>query len=187
MILFHFFRIPALSSFQTEGLLATARHMVARAITGIETEFCFNIASTSPLTADEMRLLRWLLTETFEPEKFSDKSFLTPHSAPNTSHLLLEVGPRMSFTTAWSTNAVSVCHTCGLRKITRIERSRRYLLTVEKKTTLSREQQVAFLSLVHDRMTESPYPEPLATFETGVKPEPVRVIPLMEQGRTALE
>ena len=89
----------------------------------------------------------------------------------------------MSFTTAWSTNAVSVCHACGLRKITRIERSRRYLLPVEKKATLSREQQAAFLSLVHDRMTECPYPEPLATFETGVKPEPVRVIPLMEAGK----
>ncbi len=36
-------------------------------------------------------------------------------------------------------------------------------------------------------MTECPYPEPLSTFETGIKPEPVRVIPLLEKGRAALE
>jgi phosphoribosylformylglycinamidine synthase len=202
MTLFHFYRTPALSSFQTDGLLATARHKVARAITGIDTEFCFNIASSSPLTADEMRLLRWLLAETFEPEKFSDTSFLsdpsfTPLHPPlprggrggsrSTPHLIFEVGPRMSFTTAWSTNAVSVCHACGLRKITRIERSRRYLLLLDGPSAMSPEQRASFLSLVHDRMTECPYPEPLATFETGVKPEPVRVIPLREQGRAALE
>lgn len=186
MILFHFFRTPALSSFQTDGLLSTARHKVSRIITGIETEFCFNVASSSLLTADEMRLLRWLLAETFEPEKFSNKSFFSPHSARNNPHLILEVGPRMSFTTAWSTNAVSVCHACGLRKITRIERSRRYQITHENKA-MSREQRAVFLSLVHDRMTECLYPGPLTTFETGVVPEPVRVIPLREEGRTALE
>ena len=52
---------------------------------------------------------------------------------------------------------------------------------------MSHELRAAFLSLVHDRMTECPYPEPLSTFEAGIKPEPVRVIPLLEQGRTALE
>jgi len=36
----------------------------------------------------------------------------------------------MNFTTAWSSNAVSVCHACGLDMITRIERSRRFLLTL---------------------------------------------------------
>lgn len=202
MTIFHLFRTPALSSFQTDGLLATARHKVSRTITGIGTEFCYNIAASSPLSPDEMRLLRWLLAETFEPEKFSDRSFLRdPSSTPlhpplprgdrggsrSNPQLILEVGPRMSFTTAWSTNAVSVCHACGLRKIARIERSRRYRLDLANASSLTKDHQNAFLSHVHDRMTECPYPAPLTTFETGVKPEPVRVIPLMEQGRPALE
>ncbi len=93
----------------------------------------------------------------------------------------------MNFTTAWSTNAVSVCHACGLGKITRIERSRRYRLDLAKDAALTKDQETAFLALVHDRMTECPYPAPLKTFETGIKPEPVRIIPLMEQGRAALE
>jgi phosphoribosylformylglycinamidine synthase len=182
MTILHLFRTPALSTYQTAGLLTTAQQKASPAIRGIETEFCFNIASTSPLTSDESRLLRWLLAETFEPEKFSDKSFLCSAS----SHTILEVGPRMNFTTAWSTNAVSVCHACGLKKITRIERSRRYLLAL-KNASLTNDQQNVFLGLVHDRMTECRYSEPLTTFATGIKPEPVRVIPLMEEGRPALE
>jgi len=92
----------------------------------------------------------------------------------------------MNFTTAWSTNAVSVCHSCGLKMISRIERSRRYLLLLDGPSTMSHELRASFLSLVHDRMTECPYPEPLTTFETGIKPEPVRMVPLREQGRQAL-
>lgn len=185
MTIIHLYRTPALSAYQTSGLLATAREKVSAAITGIETEFCFNVAVSSALTADETRLLRWLLAETFEPEKSSDKSFLTLDPGPRT--LILEVGPRMNFTTAWSANAVSVCRACGLSKITRIERSRRYLLQIKGGKPLTSGQRSAFLSQVHDRMTECPYPEPLTTFETGIKPEPVRVIPLMKEGKAALE
>lgn len=180
MKIFRLYRTPALSSFETEFLLETVTQAVP-GIKRIETEFCFNIAVTTALDAEEMRLLRWLLAETFEPEKFSDKSFLPPGRG-----LILEVGPRMNFTTAWSTNAVSICHACGLKKITRIERSRRYLLVLGEGARLSQEQQTGFLSLVHDRMTECPYPTPLETFETGVKPEPVKVVPLIEEGREAL-
>jgi len=117
--------------------------------------------------------------------------------------LIVEVGPRLNFTTAWSTNAVAICHACGLKKITRIERSRRYELILEKrfhdargssggaKDRLSFEPLdsgilAPFLSAIHDRMTEYLYPETLATFETGVTPEPVFVVPLIEQGPEAL-
>jgi hypothetical protein len=96
MVLFHLYRTPALSTFQTAGLLTTARQTVSSVIRGIETEFCFNVAADSPLSGDEMRLLRWLLSETFEPEQFSDKSFLTLSSALRTPHTLFEVGPRMN-------------------------------------------------------------------------------------------
>jgi hypothetical protein len=37
-----------------------------------------------------------------------------------------EIGPRLSFATAWSTNAVAICHASGLTSIQRVERSRRY-------------------------------------------------------------
>ncbi len=91
----------------------------------------------------------------------------------------------MSFTTAWSTNAVAVCHACGLEKIRRIERSRRYALRA--RSPLSEEQETAFLARVHDRMTECPYREPLESFAVGVEPEGVSEIPVLEEGRGALE
>jgi len=84
MTLLHHYRTPSLSAYQTAHLLSTAKQIVSPAITGIETEFCFNLAVESQLTKDEMRLLRWLLAETFEPKQFSDASFLTPRSALRT-------------------------------------------------------------------------------------------------------
>jgi phosphoribosylformylglycinamidine synthase len=187
MILIHLYRTPALSSFQTKALLETAQREAAKNILSIDTEFCYNVAASEKLTAVEKRLLQWLLAETFEPENFSDTSFFHPFSARRQPHVTLEVGPRMNFTTAWSTNAVSVCHACGLTKITRIERSRRYLLALRGGSTLHDSQRNAFLSRVHDRMTECPYPKPLTTFATGIKPERVKIVPLLEEGRTALE
>lgn len=180
MKILHLYRTPALSSFEAEALLETVRR-AAPSVKRIETEFCFNIGTASELETEEMRLLRWLLAETFEPENFSDRSFL-----PRSHGLIFEVGPRMNFTTAWSTNAVSICHVCGLKKVTRIERSRRYLLVLDDDAVLPQGQQAEFLSLVHDRMTECVYPAPLETFETGVKPESVKVVPLIEEGRDAL-
>ncbi|MBI4684619.1 MAG: phosphoribosylformylglycinamidine synthase [Nitrospirae bacterium] len=184
MNLIHLYRFPALTKTKKKELLLLARQRVSPAIKDIETEYCFNVEVSAPLTGEELNMLGWLLAETFEPEKFSEKSFLTRYSSLITRHFLVEVGPRMNFTTAWSTNAVSVCHACGLRKITRIERSRRYKITG---CQLSAVGYKLFLELVHDRMTECLYPEPLKTFETGIKPDSVIIVPLIEEGISALK
>ena len=132
--LLNLYRRPALSSYKEDNLIKIVREKVSSDIDTIETEFCFNIETSEPLTDKELNTLRWLLSETFEPENFSDESFLTqnPPSPPfekgGREGFIIEVGPRMNFTTAWSTNVVSVCHACGLTKIKRIERSRRYLI-----------------------------------------------------------
>jgi phosphoribosylformylglycinamidine synthase len=191
MSLIHLYRKPALSPFKKDYLLSFLRINISPDIKDIETEYCFNIEAYAPLTDEELSTLRWLLAETFEPENFSDVSFLTLDPLIPTllkggngglCHSLFEVGPRMNFTTAWSTNAVSVCHACGLIKIKRIERSRRYKLILKDRG----QGFDAFLNLIHDRMTECLYPEPLKSFETGIKPEPVFIIPLIEEGKEAL-
>ncbi len=179
MSLLHLYRAPALSPAGTTALLAAARQRLSWEIQGIQTEYCFNIAAAGELTPGDLRVLTWLLSETFEPGQFGTQSLLEPEG------VILEVGPRMSFTTAWSTNAVAICHACGLREIRRIERSRRYLLRTAG--SLSEDQKSAFLAEVHDRMTECPYPEPLGTFETGIEPQPTREIPVLQEGREALE
>ncbi len=222
MGLLHFYRKPALSQEKKDNLLLLVREGLSPDISDIETEYCFNIEATAPLADEEINILRWLLSETFEPENFSNESFLTDNT-PQTSFsrggqqadyfikeesedLIFEIGPRLNFTTAWSTNAVSICHACGLTKITHIERSRRYKIILSPQPnpplppfskggmrgfekeghgeiTLNLQP---FLEPIHDRMTECPYPKQLATFETGIKPEPVYVVPLIEEGKEAL-
>lgn len=138
-------------------------------------EYCFYIETSAPLTPEELGVLKWLLAETFEPENFGRKSFLA--SGPQT---VVEVGPRLHFETALSTNAVAICQACGLTKVTRIERSRRYAL-------LTGIEESQFIAANHDRMTECHYPAPLDTFETGVVPESVYLVPLIEGGIEALQ
>ena len=46
---------------------------------------------------------------------------------------------------------------------------------------------LAFASIVHDRMTECVYDEPLATFTTDAEPEEVYTVPVLAEGRAALE
>lgn len=226
----HLYRTPALSPSKKKSLLDLAKEKVHAGIDDIQTEYCFNIGTTAPLSVEEFRVLRWLLAETFEPDNLSERSFLTrdlplpafheedgkiarfpqeSRSMPSYSsgthhHCVVEVGPRMNFTTAWSTNAVSVCHACGLTKVKRIERSRRYKLIIKsgaQRSAFPRGQArgsgsfdpvdsqtlESFLSLVHDRMTECRYPDTLATFDTGMKPEPVSIVPLIELGKGALK
>ena len=179
MSLILFFRTPALSAAQTQALLQEARRRVSPAIERIATEYCFYVDAAADPRPDETSTLTWLLRETFEPDSFGPESHLDP------TGLIVEVGPRMNFTTAWSTNAVSVCHACGLRGIQRIERSRRYL--IESATPLTEDQISRFLAEVHDRMTECRYVEPLKTFETGIRPEATFPVPLFEEGKGALE
>ncbi|MEK7653341.1 MAG: phosphoribosylformylglycinamidine synthase [Patescibacteria group bacterium] len=148
--------------------------MVIRAYRQDQTEFerCFNIEAAKPLTAEELKKLYWVLAETFEPEKFACEPFLDGKN-------LVEIGPRLNFATAVSTNAVSICHAVGLTKITRVEISRRIILA----PGFNREK---YIVQNHDRMTEYEYLKPLSTFETGIKTKPVIIIPVLEQGEAAI-
>lgn len=188
------YKRPAMAGAQKSELLASVQKYIAGSIEDILTEYCFYIEAKELLSPGEIELLRWLLSETFELENYSEESFLTQPSALGPQPFLVEVGPRMNFTTAWSTNAVSVCHACGLTKITRIERSRRFRFVFGGKSV--NDQQWSGLvsslitdhsSLLFDRMTECPYPKRLETFETGTTPEPYYFVPLIREDRPALE
>lgn len=74
-----------------------------------------------------------------------------------------QVGPRSNFSTAFSTNAVSICGSTNLSKVNRLEVSRRFLLTSSR--PLTEAEKLAFAGLVHDRMTEEVYTRPVASFK----------------------
>lgn len=180
-------------------------------IQGVELEYCFNIENnTTELQNADVAKLLWLITETFEPELVSQEhSFLTtqnrlvtPHSCivhevfdqttVNTyfqfaysTEILVEVGPRLAFSTAWCSNALSILQACGVHCVTRIERSRRYKLTFcapPSSTTIE-----SISAVLYDRMTEFVYAEPLRSFSKHSTPEEVQVVPVLSQGRAALE
>ncbi|MCF6333752.1 MAG: hypothetical protein L3J11_10755, partial [Draconibacterium sp.] len=75
---------------------------------------------------------------------------------------------------------VSICQATGLKTVNRVERSRRF--QVNESITLDE-----FIALNHDRMTECHYQQPLSTFDSGVKPEKVYDVPMLEKGTAALE
>jgi phosphoribosylformylglycinamidine synthase len=134
--------------------------------------YCFNVESTTPLGEKEMECLRLVLADGFLIETVSTTPVLK-------GERVVEVGPRLNFATAWSSNMVSICRAIGLDSVTRVERSRRYV--VPPGITLD-----AFISENHDRMTECHYPEPLTSFTTGVQPEPVYEIDMIGKGPAAL-
>ncbi len=176
-ILIHLYRKPALNEYEILSLIRRITHKISAEILNIKTEFCFNIELEGSLDDRQMNVLTWLLAETFEPQGLSENSFLNPAEG-----LILEFGPRMNFATSWSTNAVSICHACGLTQIKRIERSRRYqLISPQPLDNIS-----SLLPIFHDRMTECQYSERLKTFKTNIIPKEVRIIPLMEKGKLAL-
>jgi phosphoribosylformylglycinamidine synthase len=135
-------------------------------------EWCFNIETSEPLSSVELSALTWLLMETFEPHKFAAEPFFS-------GDRVVEVGPRLNFATAWNTNALSILRACGITKVTRIERSRRQHIPEGSNPG-------EFVRKIHDRMTECQYLHPLESFGTGIKPEAVYRVPVLEQGEAAL-
>ncbi len=177
--LIRFYRFPALTQYEVSNLInrISDKIKINPELLELKTEFCFNIECNESLLDNETAILKWLLAETFDPQGLSTESFLDPRKG-----IILEFGPRLNFTTAWSTNAVSICHACGITKITRIERSRRYQII--SPTTIENISEI--LPIFHDRMTECLYPEPLRVFQLNIKPQDVKVIPLLEKGPQAL-
>ena len=165
------------------------------------------------------RTLRWLLAETFEPSMVLQNSshfgagaanivaegccgrenkllarcseIAARDADPAIISTITEIGPRLSFTSAFSTNAVSICRACGLgEQIVRVERAVRYRVEWESgamvKAALAQSQR-QLEAAVHDRMTQMVYATPLDTFGAPAQPEPTQRVPVMEEGRAALE
>ncbi len=173
------FRTPALSEVKTRLKLAEIQE-IAPQVVGLRTEWRYYVAVSEPLNPEEEQELNWFLAETFEPRQFGPQSFLRKDG------LVAEVGPRRGLVTPWSSNIRTIFVARGLSKIQRVERVRRYHLIIKPGASLSREFYQEVRQLLYDRMTEEPYEMELQTFDPGITPEPVRTIPLLEEGIDAL-
>ena len=152
-------------------------------LVSLRQEHCYNVQlkdGSPPLTDEERSRLVWLLAETFEPENVGTESKL------GGGGVVLEVGPRLTFATAFSSNAVSICASCGLESVARVELSRRFLVETAPKLQLAALAK-DHAKAIHDQMTECVYFKPLSSFASATSAEPVTTIPLMKGGRKALE
>lgn len=184
----HFFRLPLVQESATAELLKSIQMKISSQVIGLKTEQCFNIGLDSGLSSEKLSVLKWLLGETYEPDNLGTESFFDREKNAGSNMVIIEVGPRLSFTTAWSANAVSICRACGLTEVARIERSRRYLLYIKAGSSSLPDHQInEFAAMVHDRMTECVYTHKLTSFVTSAVPEDVQYVPVMERGRIALE
>jgi phosphoribosylformylglycinamidine synthase len=163
---------------------------VIASIQSIATESCFNVllnATTtvdSLLTTDQTAKLEWLLAETFQRNALLHEKSAFNQQNNDKSTWLVEFGPRLTFTSAFSSNAVSICQACDL-PIARLELSQRYQFTCS--TSLPDEARNALKRLLHDRMTQQEYVSPLQSLDSGAQARPVRTIAILSEGRVALE
>ncbi|XP_024420604.1 phosphoribosylformylglycinamidine synthase [Desmodus rotundus] len=149
-----------------------------------KTELCYNVNWTAESlpSAEEMKKLMWLFGCPLLLDDVAQESWLLPGS----SDLLLEVGPRLNFSTPTSTNIVSVCQAAGLWAVDRVETTRRYLLSFAHPP--SPETEAIALPTLYDRMTEQHFPHPIQSFSLGSVPTPLDgPINILEEGRPALE
>lgn len=162
----------------------------AAKITSIQTESCFNVqldGDKSELSSTSRERLEWLLAETFDRSGLRlEKSVFDETAASNgNTTFAVEFGPRMTFTSAFSSNAVSICSACGLTEINRLERSLRYQFHTA--SDLSAQALKVIKTMLHDRMTEEEYVKPIESFESGAVTKEVITVPIMKEGRAALE
>lgn len=136
------------------------------------------------LSENTEAVLQWLLKH---PQ--SEKNLLTTSSlvAKKSNETVIEIGPRFNFSTPFSTNCVNICHNVGLLEVKRLEFSLRYLIGIDSGTTPLND----LVDVLGDRMTQCQYTKeniPKQSFdESLVKKEDWHSVPLLAEGRTALE
>lgn len=106
-------------------------HQIYQNINKLETEKCFHVEleAGTKLSEDDESKLKWILRSPQE----NDNLYASPKLvASKSSQPLIEVGPRFNFSTANSTNAVSICHSSQLTAVKRIEVSVRHLISFDE-------------------------------------------------------
>ncbi|XP_050788679.1 phosphoribosylformylglycinamidine synthase isoform X3 [Gopherus flavomarginatus] len=181
MAVLHYYQRPGAEGVPV-SLLRSAQAVLG-GVRALHRELCYNVSWTgaSPPSPQETQLLHWLFGCPLESGDVAAESFLRP--AP--TDLLMEIGPRLNFSTAFSTNVASVCRAVGLGCVDRVELSHRYLLQCARCPTPAEE--AALEGVLSDRMTEQRYEEPICSFAVAARPAPTWHVDVLGGGRTALE
>ncbi|XP_052442517.1 phosphoribosylformylglycinamidine synthase [Carassius gibelio] len=152
----------------------------------ITSELCYNVEldGSDSLSVEHKDILCWLFSPPYSVS-LSEKPTLKPEDGAR----LVEIGPRLNFSTAWSTNAVSICRSAGLSRVTRVELSRRHLIKPQEghNGVLKEEEMERLICCLYDSMTECIYSQPITSFAVDIRPQEVFEVDILGKGRTALE
>ncbi|VDM40653.1 unnamed protein product [Toxocara canis] len=137
---------------------------VQRMEVNVQSETCYHVIVNADIDVATFEnsffeRLSWLLRKDPFGRPISKKS-----SLKNLSNIF-EIGPRTTFTSPFSTNAVSACHAAGILPITRLERSTRYEICCEGEP-----KRGCILRILHDPMTECEYTDDIC-FEKFDQPQ----------------
>lgn len=169
---------PALSEFRRAKLLAKLQQSSAK-ISAVIAEFRHVIDERAPLTAQQQDVLEQLLhygptIEQAAPAQFEQATTVW-------------VMPRVGTISPWASKATDIAHNCGLLDVRRVERGIEY--TVFSNDLLTQDEQQQIADALHDRMTQSAFfnEQALANLFAEAEPTPLTTIPLLKEGRAALE
>src|SRR5262245_868995 len=164
----------ALSPFRVDKLKsAFAAARSGRALGGVATTYWHFVDFEGELTPAERATLERILTYGSRAEDVADEG------------AFFLVVPRPGTISPWSSKATDIARNCGLEAVKRIERGIGYRIS----GALDDGDRDALLPLLHDRMTEAVFDSldrGSVLFE-HVAPRPMTTIPLLAQGRGAIE
>jgi phosphoribosylformylglycinamidine synthase len=133
-------------------------------------EECLYVDTPTPLSHENGVKLVWLLTT---------PGFEIRGASAYDDAQCIEIGPRLSVETSFSSNAVSVCQSMGI-PVRRIEMSRRYPIE-----NYSGNLEYLLKRLL-DPLTQQVYERSLRTFDVWSRPKPVVYIEVLSHGEQAL-
>ena len=166
----------ALSPFRVAKLRERlAEAAPATRITSIASRWWHFVEITRPLAQPEQATLDKLLT--YGP------SDVGGDAAGST---LIAV-PRPGTISPWSSKATEIAHNCGLAAVNRIERGVVYTIVADGPPSAA--DRAAILPLIHDRMVETVFSDlsDVSALFSHVTPRPLKSVPLLAEGRRALE
>jgi len=163
----------ALTEFRRQQLLAGIKASLP-GVSGLVASWRHFIALERPLDTEEVSRLRRLLD-------------YGPPAAPLTGGQTILVTPRQGTISPWSSKATDIVRNCGLAAVRQVERG--MALQLQASTALTAAELSAVAPLLHDRMTESLWPDPASMPDlfASAPARPLSRIPLLGEGRTALE
>lgn len=163
----------ALSEFKQKQLHDTFTQL-SLPIINCQAQFLHIVQLEKPLSSMQQIQLEQLLTygEMLPKTPFDEQLIVTP---------------RLGTISPWSTKATNIAQNCGLDPIKRIERAVCYQFTISQ--PLSDKQRAVLNSIIHDPMMEAVLndPQECQLLFNEKPPRKFKTIPVLEQGRKALE